>query len=1105
VIACAGCGRENPEDNAFCGACGARLGARGARLGARGTRLGARGTRLGATPAAHGYTPAHLSDDVLTGRRALQGERKQITVMFVDLEGSLALSEQLDAEVWHRLLDRFFSLLAGAVHDFEGTINQYTGDGIMALFGAPLAHEDHAYRACCSALRICEEVRDFADDVRRAHAIALAVRIGINSGEVVVGRIGDDLRMDYTAQGATVGLAARMQELAEPGCPCLAEDAAALVERLVDLRELGPVAVKGLRRRVRVFELLGLGAARTRFEAARARGLSRFLGREEESQALERAVEAAACGEGAVVGLVGPPGVGKSRLAFEALQRARGAGLSLIQAEGLSHARRLALVPIVQLVRRYLGVGESEAGEAVRQKIAGRLVLLDRELAPLLPLVFDFLGLADPERANPIDPSARQRQLFEVVRRLLRAQSEREPTVLLLEDLHWFDAASERVLEQIVEASIGTRLLVLVTHRPEYEAPWMRSRLFHRIEVDALPDPVADDLLDDLLGTDASLAGVARRIRETAGGNPLFLEEVVRSLVESGALEGERGAYRATRAVDEIEVPGSVQSVLAERLDRLPEAERATLEAAAIVGPRVPAALLGRVLGRPAPDLAERLGRLCALDLLQRDPSGRDTYAFRHPLIQDVAYRSQLAEQRAPVHARLARILSEPVEGQSEPAALVAQHWERAGEIEQAARANARAAEGTGSLDPVETFRLWSRTRELAARLGGSRQAALLEANACVQLLNFGWRHGLGRAEADELFLRARALLEGAGNAGFLAMLRASYGRNLACTLHADAYLEQAEQALALANESGSDTLVGSMESVLAHALRHAGRLEESLRLMEAGLARLRREADDAGIGFGQSLGFSRALWLRALRGDTLVFLGRLADAADDEVEVAAAASARGDADLLILPRWAAVTVAWARGDPDGGLGPAREAHQIAERQGSPYARVLAGSSLGSALLQVGDVGGAATALDEALATARESRAGLDLEGRVLSLLAETRFAAGDGAAARRLADEAVESSRARRTPLFECFAELARARIHAPDAADACDDALARLDALVERTGARLFKPFAELARAARAQAAGDAPGARAARTRARAGFAKLGAAARVARLDRV
>ncbi|HKJ25031.1 MAG TPA: hypothetical protein VKB65_09440, partial [Myxococcota bacterium] len=272
----------------------------------------------------------------------------------------------------------------------------------------------------------------------------------------------------------------------------------------------------------------------------------------------------------------------------------------------------------------------------------------------------------------------------------------------------------------------------------------------------------------------------------------------------------------------------------------------------------------------------------------------------------------------------------------------------------------------------------------------------------------------------------------------------------------------------------------------------------------EAGLERLRREADDAGRGFGQSLGFSRSLWLRALRGDTLVFLGRLADAASDEVAVAAVATARGDADLLILPRYAAVTVAWARGDPGGGLGPAREAFEIAERQGSPYARVLAGSSLGFALLQVGDAGRAAAVLDDALAIAREQSAGLDLEGRVLSLLAEARLATGDGEAARRLADEAAERSRERRTPVFECFAELARARIAAREAPERCDAALSRLEALVERTGARLFAPFGELARSERARAAGDEPGAEAARAQAREHFAKMGADGRVARLDR-
>jgi adenylate cyclase len=660
------------------------------------------------------------------------------------------------------------------------------------------------------------------------------------------------------------------------------------------------------------------------------------------------------------------------------------------------------------------------------------------------------------------------------------------------------------VLEQIVEAVLGTRLLVLVTFRPEYEAPWMRSHLFRRIRVDALPEPVAVDLLRELLGDDPSLEPVSDAILRTAGGNPLFLEEVVHSLVESGALAGERGAYRAARPLDEIEVPGSVQSVLAERLDRLPEAERSTLETAAIVGPRVPAELLGRVLERPAPKLAESLAHLCRLDLLQREPvDGEAVYAFRHPLIQDVAYRSQLAENRAPVHARLARILSEPVEGQSEPSALVALHWERAGELEQAARANARAAQGTGSLDPVETFRLWSRTRELAARLD-SDAAARLEATACVQLLNFGWRQGVGHDEVDGLFSRGRELLERAGEKGFLAMLHASYGRNLSSTLHADAYLEQAERALELARESGSEDLESAMESVLAHAVRHRGQLERSLGLMEAGLARLRQQEDESGIGFGQTLGFSRALWLRSLRSETLVFLGRLADAAVDVSGALRAATERGDPDLLIPPRYAAVTMAWARGDATGGLEPAREAAGIAERQGSPYARVLATGSLGFALLQAGEVARAAETLETALETSRESHAGLDLEARLLSLLAEARWRCDAAPAARALADEAVACARARRTPVFGCFGHLARARMEAASGPAACEEALAGLGSLVEETGARVFEPFAECVRAAAARASGDAAAADASRALAREGFVKMGADGWVARLDR-
>jgi class 3 adenylate cyclase len=601
-----------------------------------------------------------------------------VTVLFADVRGSMELAEQVDPEVFHQVMGRFAALLAEGVHRFEGTVTQSTGDGVMALFGAPIAHEDHAQRACYAALHLGDELRRYATELRLQRGLNFAVRMGINSGEVVVGKIGDDLRMDYTAQGHVVGLAARMEQIAEPGNVYVSEHTARLVTGFFRLADLGQLTVKGVSERLRVFELEGVGTLRTRFEVSRVRGFSRFVGRDAEIAALEAALARAAAGDGQVVGVVAEAGVGKSRLCYEFVERCRARGIPVHEAHGVAHGKMVPYLPVLEFLRGYFGIGEQDTPQATREKIAGRALLLDPALADALPLLLDFLGVADPERPLPrLDPEVRQHRLFEAMKRLTHARSRREPGVSLFEDLHWIDGASEAFLANLVEAVAGTRTLVVVSFRPEYDAAWMRRSYYRRLALPPLGPEAIVELLADRLGTDPSLAELDERIRARTGGNPFFIEETVQALVEAGSLTGTKGAHRLVRPVAELTLPATVQAVLAGRIDRLPAREKEVLGTAAVIGQAVPGLILRRVAALPETELAAAVAELVSREFFYETALYPEAeYAFKHPLTQEVAYRSQLGERRRAVHAAVARAIAGfHADRLDEHAALLAQHW----------------------------------------------------------------------------------------------------------------------------------------------------------------------------------------------------------------------------------------------------------------------------------------------------------------------------------------------------------------------------------------------------------------------------------------------
>jgi class 3 adenylate cyclase len=414
---CGTCGAKNPPGARFCNQCGTPLKkVESPRLKVEGLRGDPSDAstlrRFDSSTAPASYTPKHLAEKILQSKSALEGERKQVTVLFADVKGSMELAEQLDPEEWHKILDRFFQILTDGVHRFDGTVNQYTGDGIMALFGAPIAHEDHAQRACWAALSLRDEVRRYADELRRMHGLSFSVRMGLNSGEVVGGKIGDDLRMDYTAQGHVVGLAQRMEQLAEPGTACLTEHTQRLVEGYFQLRGLGALRLKGVSTPVEVSVLEGAGPLRTRLDAARARGFSRFVGRAREMEALQSALSSALEGKGQIVGVVGEAGVGKSRLCLEFVEGCGARGIPVWQAHCPVHGRAIPMLPVLELTRHYFGVNDHDVPADARRKVAGTLALLDEGFHADLSLIFDFLQIPDPERPlPPLEPEERQRRL----------------------------------------------------------------------------------------------------------------------------------------------------------------------------------------------------------------------------------------------------------------------------------------------------------------------------------------------------------------------------------------------------------------------------------------------------------------------------------------------------------------------------------------------------------------------------------------------------------------------------------------------------------------------------------------------------------------------
>jgi class 3 adenylate cyclase/tetratricopeptide (TPR) repeat protein len=985
-------------------------------------------------------------------------ERKQVTVLFADVSGSMDLAEQEDPEEWRKIMQRFFSMLAETVTRFEGTVDKFTGDGIMAIFGAPVAHEDHARRACYAALQMLDDVAAYAAELRRAKGLNFSTRIGINSGEVVAGAInGGGGEGAYTAIGHTVGLAQRMEALAEPGKAYLTEHTAELAHGFLDLTDLGEFEIKGASRPVQVFELVGVGQARTRLDLARERGFSRFVGREREMEALQEALERTKDGEASAIGVVAEPGIGKSRLYHEFIQRCRNEGTEVFEAQGQAHGKSIPFMPILQMLRAFFGIGDSDPEQLAREKIAGRALLLDTAFADDLPLLFDFLGVPDPDRPVPqMSPEARQRSLAEILCRLVGNPARRKTLMLVFEDLHWVDEGSQAMLNGLIDGFAGTKTLVLANYRPEYTPPWSETPCWRAVELGPLRQEDTRELLRDLAGADPSLDGLDEPIHERTGGNPFFIEEIVRELAEAGHLEGERGAYRLARPIEDAGVPITVQAVLAARIDRLSPDAKQLLQVASVLGKEVSSEALGMAAGLDEEAMERALRELIESGFLyEAEMYPQRLLAFRHPLTREVAYGTQLAEQRAATHATAARALIElnPADRYDELSALIADHLRQGDEPLEAARWSARAAYWAGHARPRDALRLWHQVMELVDGLEEDEETAAMAVHSRLLQLQYAWRVGMSREEEERLAAEAEKIATRRDDLHSLALLRVATAIRPGLEHQGKVWVRNVEETVALADQTGDRHLQVAVRGAGAYAYLCTGdfagfeqALDEMLDLV----------GDDGSVGANIVFGSPIAWGLMGkgmVRRENVEF-----DAAEELFERALKiALEEDDPETASWIRTNQSGLLAMRGEAEAALAMGRRNCELTDRLGDVFSRSLALSNLSWTQMNAEDPAAALESIEEAERLYREAIGnGGEMEAWRLQLRAQALTRLGRAEEAVEVAERAARIAREREMMWTYPVAMLALARARAGAAVDGAEEALLEAERAARETNAR-------------------------------------------------
>ncbi|GGO81630.1 adenylate/guanylate cyclase domain-containing protein [Marinobacterium nitratireducens] len=858
---CAGCGFENPRGVRFCKHCGGALAQTCSRCGHNLRPAAKFCDECGAAQAPEAdagesgavlepihYPPRHLTERILASQSVIgtrgrsAGERKIVTALFADMAGSTALVQNLDPEEVRSLIDPVLTLMMEAVHHYEGYVAKSLGDGILALFGAPIAHEDHPQRALYAALRMQEAMRLYADRVRLEKEIPLQIRVGIHTGEVLVRSIETcDLRADYEPIGQSIHLASRMEGIATPGSIVVSEATYRLAEGYFEFKTLGAIPVKGVAQPLEVYEVTGVGPLRTRLQVSAQRGLAPFVGRQPELEALSRALARSRRSHGQVLGVVGEPGVGKSRLFYEFQAIARSDCL-VLETFSVSHGKAFAFLPLIELLKDYLQIGPQDDERVRREKVTGKVLTLDRDLEDCLPFLFFLLGVSEPETPlAQMDAMLRRQRTFEAICRLLLRESLNQPLVVVFEDLQWLDSETGLFLEHLIANLASARLLLLVNYRPEYRPQWGERRFFTQLRLDPLGQDEAQELLDSLLGEDASLASLKPLVMSQTEGNPFFLEEVVQALVEEQVLIGEPGRYRLEQAPELLQIPTTVQGVLTARIDRLNADEKVLLQTLAVIGKAFPWSLMLQVVDMTEAGLRLLLSRLQAGEFLYERPAFPEVeYTFKHALTQEVAYASLPMGRRSELHERTARAIETLFPDQLEDRCNeLAHHYGCSGNVLKAVeylrRAGEQALHRSANAEAVGHLQ---QALELLGRLPETPERARRDL-AVLLTLGPAWMALRGYA-AREVETTYRCALELCSQVGtvqehFTALIGLDAYYVVCGELEAGRRI--AEQLLDLALEAGDTDFLLEARGALGAVLQPLGELEPAREQLEQGFA----------------------------------------------------------------------------------------------------------------------------------------------------------------------------------------------------------------------------------------------------------------------------
>jgi class 3 adenylate cyclase len=993
-LRCPSCGTENTVREKFCGECGAALAA----------------AASGSLPKASEFAPTAQDVRVRPAESdssgALEGERKTVTALFADIKGSMELMEDLDPEEARAIVDPALKLMIDAAHRYGGYIVQSTGDGIFALFGAPIAHEDYPQRAVFAALRMQEDLKRYSDKLRERRQPPLSVRVGVNSGEVVVRSIQtDEQHTEYTPIGHSISLASRLQTFATPGSVVIGESVRKFVEGYFILKTLGPTQVKGVSEPVNIYEVTSVGPLRTRLQRAAGRGLTRFVGRAREMDAMKAAAEQARAGRGQIVAAMAEPGVGKSRLLFE-FKAVSQSSWMVLEAFSASHGKASAYLPVIEVLHSYFQIAAEDDARERREKVAEKIAILDRTLEVGLPYLYGLLGIVDtPDPIAQMDAQTRKRRTHEAIKRMVLRESLNQPLMIIFEDLHWIDDETQELLNLLADSIATAKILLLVSYRPEYKHEWGNKTYYTQLRLDPLGHQSAEEMLSSIVGDSKDLLPLKRLIMEKTECTPFFMEETVQMLLDDGALV-RNGSIRLIKPLAELKIPPTVQDILAARIDRLPPEEKELLQALSVLGREFTINLLKAVVSNSDDELNQMLNDLQVAEFIYEQPvAGNIQYIFKHGLTQEVAYNSILLERRKLIHARTgAAIEAEYTNHLEDHIEKIGYHYSRSGNARKTAQYMSLAANqalkrsaysdamnrAEAGLDALNTLPESTERDSLELELIGAISDVL-----CVT-------KGYTSREFIEATARGRAMAEKSGN--LAQLIHRAHGTWAAVQVSGDytAAAALADQELDLAEREGSAAFLGLAHVAQLTTRYWRGDLVGAEEYFKRGTSFFGAPCFKQFPGMGpQALGYS------SLNAWTV----GSADTARDRIRHAITIARDGNSlyENALAQNMAAELHLYLR-DPEQVETLASRSIALSDKYQIPLYKWCSRICLGRARSQLGHTGGGVALVRQGLAGMREIGAGRGI-ARCLTYLAEAQALDGAMADASETIEQALKAN----------------------------------------------------------------------------------------------